>query len=356
MEKNTVTLDSVVVVIPYFNGSQTIERALESIKIQTVRPSEVIVVDDGSTKEESEKLEQIGSNFSIMIIKQPNGGQGSARNTGVFQSTANFICFLDQDDFFTHDHIEILLGAIPKNREKFGWAYGDLAEADFNGNIIRSRMIKDHSIHPKTHITNMIGSDMFVLPSASIVCRKAFLAIGGFDKQFTGYEDDDLFIRLFRKGFRNYFVDEPITIWCIHSASTSYSFRMTRSRFRYFIKVSETFPNDIYRNVFYTRDLLIPRFHKIFFSEVRRCVFKGVFKTHRAELFDLYLSFSRIALNCNYKSKKFRLKITLRHLFVLIAREIFRYSDKRSMKNLKGFRKIYLFAKKGAKNKNNSCV
>ena len=337
MEKNTVSLDSVVVVIPYFNGSETIERALESIRIQTVKPSEVIVVDDGSTKEESERLEHIGSNFSIVIIKQINGGQGSARNTGVLNSSSNFICFLDQDDFFAHDHIEILLGAIPSDRTKFGWAYGNLSEADFEGNTIRTRMITDYAEHPKTRLHNMIRGDMFILPSASIISRKAFLAINGFDTQFTGYEDDDLFMRLFRAGFRNFFVDQPVATWCMHTGSTSHSFRMTRSRYRYFLKLIEQFPDDLVNNVFYSRDLLIPRFHKIFFSEVRRCVFRGFFKNHRAELFDLYLSFSRIALLCNYKSNKFRLKIVLRHIFVLMARKIFRSYDGRAMKNIKGF-------------------
>ncbi|OWK21780.1 hypothetical protein AJ88_11715 [Mesorhizobium amorphae CCBAU 01583] len=70
-------------------------------------------------------------------------------------------------------------------------------------------MIKAHSSHPKADIFNMLSGDMFVLPSASIISRSAFKAVQGFDQQFMGYEDDDLFLRMFRAGFTNTFIDPP---------------------------------------------------------------------------------------------------------------------------------------------------
>ena len=160
-ETNSI-INSVAVIIPYFNGSETIERALKSVRNQTIRPTEVIVVDDGSTTVESEFLDKLKGQFAFQTVKQNNGGQGAARNMGVHRCSSNFVCFLDQDDFFAHNHIEILLCALPEDRTMFGWIYGDLTEADFDGNTIRTRMIKDHSDHPKTRLFNMIGGDMFV--------------------------------------------------------------------------------------------------------------------------------------------------------------------------------------------------
>jgi GT2 family glycosyltransferase len=101
---------------------------------------------------------------------------------------------------------------------------------------------------------------MFVLPSASMVSREAFLAVQGFDESLSGYEDDDLFLRLFRAGYDNVYVDEAITQWRMFSASASYSARMARSRMIYFQKLIAEFPDDWRRNVYYTRDLLAPRF------------------------------------------------------------------------------------------------
>jgi len=100
-----------------------------------------------------------------------------------------------------------------------------------------------------------------------MVSKKSFESIGGFDVQFTGYEDDDLFLRFFRAGYSNYFVDTSVYVWCINTESTSYSIRMSKSRFKYFEKLYKTFPDDHIRNRFYLKDLLIPRFGNLFLRE-----------------------------------------------------------------------------------------
>jgi len=100
------------------------------------------------------------------------------------------------------------------------------------------------------------------------VARSAFEAVEGFDEQFMGYEDDDLFLRIFRAGFTNYFVDQPVTAWCIHTASTSFNIRMSRSRYKYFAKLASMFPDEPQRNRFYMRDYLVPRFGKLFINDV----------------------------------------------------------------------------------------
>ncbi len=74
----------------------------------------------------------------------------------------------------------------------------------------------------------MLREDAYILPSASLIRRAAYEAVGGFDEQFTGYEDDDLFLRLFRAGYTNYYLDKPVTVWCRHSGSTSWTLKMSR--------------------------------------------------------------------------------------------------------------------------------
>lgn len=262
---------SVAVVIPYFNGSRWIARALDSVAVQSVPADEVIVVNDGSSAEERAALESLVSGRALRIIDQANGGQGSARNAGVAAAGTDYVCFLDQDDFYLPDHIEVLIDAIPGDDRRFGFLYGDAMEADADGNIVRDSMVREHNpTHPKRSVAEMIGGDMFVLPSAAVICRAAFLAVGGFDETFTGYEDDDLFLRLFRKGYSNHFIDRPVYVWCIHSESTSYSVRMSRSRFRYFEKLVSMFPDEPSRNRFYFRDRLAPRFGRAFIADAVR--------------------------------------------------------------------------------------
>jgi hypothetical protein len=67
-------------------------------------------------------------------------------------------------------------------------------------------------------------------------------------------------LRIFRAGYTNYFVDQCVTVWCIHTDSTSYSMRMVHSSLRYFKKLAASFPDDPRRNLYYLRDLLMPRF------------------------------------------------------------------------------------------------
>lgn len=264
---------TVVVVIPFYNGAAFIERSVASVFAQSMPASEVIVVNDGSRPEERASLDALAARFPFRILDKENGGQGSARNAGVAASTAEYICFLDQDDFYLSNHIEILVKGIPADDPRLGFVYADLAEADGEGNIIRAAMVKDHTLHhPKTNIFEMLRHDIFVLPSAAIVTRKAFDAVGGFDTQFMGFEDDDLFLRIFRKGFTNHFIDKVVTVWCIHTGSTSFDMRMIRSRFKYFKKLVGMFPDEPKRNRYVLRDCLMPRFGRFFMDHVIEAV------------------------------------------------------------------------------------
>jgi len=114
--------------------------------------------------------------------------------------------------------------------------------------------------HPKHDLHGCLCTDMYVLPSASLISRKAFDAVGGFDERLRGYEDDDLFLRLFRTGYDNVFVDEALSQWRIFSRSSSYSPLMARSRMLFFRKLIAEFPDEPARNRFWRRGVLLPRF------------------------------------------------------------------------------------------------
>lgn len=276
---------TVAVIIPYYNGSKWIARAIKSVVTQTIPPDEFVIVNDGSKPEERAALDPLAQQCGFRILDKENGGQGSARNFGVWSSTAEYICFLDQDDFYLPSHIEDLLDALPeKNDPRFGFVYADLCEADGDGNIVHSNMLRQQlGSHPKAgHIAHLLRHDMFVLPSASLIERKAFNAVGGFDPQFMGYEDDDLFIRLFRAGHTNYFLDKPVTVWCMHTGSTSWSVKMSRSRFRYFKKLAASFQDDAAKNLYYFRDCLMPRFGRAFIVDAIQAAKKS--SDHRDEV------------------------------------------------------------------------
>ncbi|MGL1934836.1 MAG: glycosyltransferase [Fibrobacterales bacterium] len=102
----------VSVVIPCYNASETIVRALTSVVQQTVQPLEVVIVDDCSTDNSVEWIdryvEESSYNIPIRLIKQPiNGGPSKARNRGVSEAQGLYISFLDSDDAWYANKLEL---------------------------------------------------------------------------------------------------------------------------------------------------------------------------------------------------------------------------------------------------------
>ena len=257
---------SIAAIVPLFNGERDIAKALDSILAQDLLPDEVIVVDDGSTDGGAGIVAAYaGRSPLVRLVSKPNGGQSSARNLGVRESTSSLLAFLDQDDVWYPDHLSGLVapfrawsGGLP-----IGWVYSDLDEVDENGDLLQRGMLRETSgHHPKLSLMKCLADDMTILPSASLVSREAFERVGGFDERLAGYEDDDLFLRLFRKGYRNVFIDEPLSAWRRHVSSTSHSPRMDQSRRLYLDKLVSTFADDAALGHHFVRDAIGPRFFR----------------------------------------------------------------------------------------------
>jgi glycosyltransferase involved in cell wall biosynthesis len=94
----------VSVVIPTYNRARTIKRAVDSVLAQSWKPIEIIVVDDGSTDETAQLLEDYRD--KIRVIHQENRGASAARNTGIKASNGEIISFLDSDDTWLPEKTE----------------------------------------------------------------------------------------------------------------------------------------------------------------------------------------------------------------------------------------------------------
>ena len=254
---------SISAIIPLYNGARFIEDALNSVFAQTVLLDEVIVVDDGSTDEGPAIVEQFAANRPVTLLRQPNGGQSAARNAGIAHSTGSLIALLDQDDMWYPRHLAELVKQFRKPRIlELGWVYSNLDEVDLAGQMVVRNCLRNaiHVQHPKRDLFGCLQSDMFILPSSSLISRKAFDAVGGFDERLSGFEDDDLFLRMFRAGYDNVYLEDALTKWRIFSGSASFTARMAKSRMLYLRKLLQQYPDDVGKSRFFTRDCLIPRF------------------------------------------------------------------------------------------------
>jgi glycosyltransferase involved in cell wall biosynthesis len=253
----------IAAVIPLYNGAPYIRQAIESVLCQSLPAAEIIVVDDGSTDDGARVVEDLARRHPIELVRKPNGGQGSARNLGVARSGCDLIALLDQDDVWYSHHLEVLARPFREARPvPLGWSYSNVDEIDEAGRLVVRSVLRtfDKVQHPKRDVRGCLATDMYVLPSASLISRGAFDAVGGFDESLRGYEDDDLFLRLFRAGYDNVFVDEALSQWRMFAGSSSYSPRMAVSRMLYLRKLLDAFPDEPARGRFWRRDVLLPRF------------------------------------------------------------------------------------------------
>src|SRR5262245_48532911 len=83
------------VVVPVYNGAKTILKTIECLLNQSLRPRDIIIVDDGST-DETERL-LCGMGDEITCLRKENGGPASARNLGVRAAKTDFVAFTDSD-------------------------------------------------------------------------------------------------------------------------------------------------------------------------------------------------------------------------------------------------------------------
>jgi glycosyltransferase involved in cell wall biosynthesis len=243
---------------------------------QTVQPDEIIVVDDGSDEEHNNFLGKLLTQYPIKILTQENAGQSAARNLGVRESTSEFVCILDQDDYFLPQHIKDLLEIADLNDPRFAFSYGDLWRETESGLVVSHSVVNLENQHPLTDLATLVGSNMYILPSATLIRRDSFLEIGGYDVELRGYEDDDLFLRFFMSGFSNRFTSKPVTVWTINTSSTSFSESMARSRFIYFKKLVQAFPEGSVFGVQLFGNYMYKRFAYQFAADVIEAALKGL--------------------------------------------------------------------------------
>lgn len=230
--------NNISLIIAFYNGSKFLNEAIASAVHQTVKFHEIIIVNDGSDADEKKWLNGVKNEFEfdIKIIHRENGGQGAARNDGVLSATGEYVCFLDQDDTLLPEHNQLLLSEINHQPYPRGWVYGNFHTCNSVGEIFSRNSMPGTALTESSNIYQFLDHDLFILPSATIIHRKAFLDVGGFDAQFKGYEDDDLFVRLFISGVNYKFLNKPVYSWRMHDNQTSGTIKMSYSRMRFIKK------------------------------------------------------------------------------------------------------------------------
>jgi glycosyltransferase involved in cell wall biosynthesis len=182
------------VIIPAYNASTYIKETINSVLQQSLLPSRIIVIDDGSTDRTVEIVKTIESNL-ITLIKVKNGGVSRARNVGIAASKADFIAFLDADDLWMPEKLEKQIKALEASKSA-GIAYTGTSLIDAEGKDIPNSTGEPYI--EGNVFTDILFYERPIYGSASsvMVKRKILDFSGYFDEHLNYSEDVDLWVRL----------------------------------------------------------------------------------------------------------------------------------------------------------------
>ena len=188
-------MPKVSAIICVFNGERFICDAIESVLAQTYRDFELIVVDDGSQDETAQRVKQYGDR--LIYLYQPNSGQAKARNLGYGHSRGDYLAFLDSDDRWYPQMLEIEVQALDANPQ-VGLVYSDVDLIDEGGKLLQQHYLTRRAQKKKPSYS-IIGHHSIPFPSASLKRRHIFEKAGCFDVSFyQGGEDLLLWAKMYR--------------------------------------------------------------------------------------------------------------------------------------------------------------
>jgi len=195
------------VVIPVYNRGELLRGALESVRAQSCRDFEIVVVDDGSTDDPASTVETF-ADPRIRCVRQDNKGASAARNRGIDLARGRYVAFLDSDDCFLPHHLERMAKLLENTTDTAGFARMIVDRGDG-----RAFLKPPRGPHPGEHMANYLLCERGFVPTITLVVPRAIAARVRYDET-VGYGDDaDFAIRLYLSGCKFAMAEEPGAIW-----------------------------------------------------------------------------------------------------------------------------------------------
>jgi len=183
-------MPKVSVIIPTYNRCRLVKEAIDSVLAQSFEDFEALVIDDGSTDGTAEMVKAINDKRCQYFYKE-NGGVASARNRGLKEARGEYVAFLDSDDLWPKNYLQVMLSKL-ENAPDYGLAYCGIVQNYPDGRVVEGYRIKSVV---SGWITPALFNKFFVGCQISII-RRNLLKDFYFDRRYKLMDDVDFFLRL----------------------------------------------------------------------------------------------------------------------------------------------------------------
>jgi glycosyltransferase involved in cell wall biosynthesis len=208
------------IIIPTYNRSKKLKQAIDSVLAQTFTDFEILVMDDGSTDNTPEIIAEYKDQKIIYQWDTNSGGPARPRNRGLKIAKGEWICFLDADDWWTPNKLEVCLDYIKMDNVDF--IYHDLFIVREKRTFFGSRVIKSEQIKSPVLINLLLNGN--VIANSSVVVRKRLIdEIGGIneDSKIIAAEDYHAWLRVAQLTDLFKYIPKSLGYYLLHDAGIS---------------------------------------------------------------------------------------------------------------------------------------
>jgi glycosyltransferase involved in cell wall biosynthesis len=212
----------VSVVIPVYNHERFVGAAIDSVLSQTVRPREIICIDDGSTDSSARVLEAMAAQHPVVRFwARSNQGANRTINEGIRQARGRYVAILNSDDRYHPERLRRCLAVLEQDADVTA-VTTDISFVDEHDNAIRYRWYEEtHAFYEKIGDLGLaLVNGNFLMTTSNIVARRTvFDEMGGFEDLRYAH-DLDFFLRLVAARKRLVMLPEQLLTYRVHGSNT----------------------------------------------------------------------------------------------------------------------------------------
>lgn len=224
MIQNTEKKPTVDVIIPTWNRGPMLERAVGSVLMQGESVQKIIVVDNGSVRARL----NLTDDRIVLIQAEISIGASAARNIGVFESNADYVAFLDDDDYWKPDFLSSMSGLLKSDVDI---VVGSLMREAEGGEPRKYKLIDD----TECGLRKLYYKNPGFGGQNIVVKRDFFIKIGGFDTEMPASNDRDFAVRAIQSGGVIKVQPSAVAVLCDH-ANARVRHKQVIGNYRFIVK------------------------------------------------------------------------------------------------------------------------